>query len=113
MYENFDRITKLMAKYDVSYSLGDGLRPGCVADASDEAQFSELKTLGELTRQAWKDDVQVMIEGPGHVPMDKIKEQVDMEVANSATARRSMCSGRWSPTSLPVTTTSRRQLVRR
>jgi len=80
LYEHFDRITKLMAKYDVSYSLGDGLRPGCVADASDEAQFAELKTLGELTRQAWKDDVQVMIEGPGHVPMDKIKEQVDKEV---------------------------------
>ena len=54
-----------MAKYDVSYSLGDGLRPGCLADASDEAQFAELKTLGELTRQAWKSDVQVMIEGPG------------------------------------------------
>jgi phosphomethylpyrimidine synthase len=80
LYENFDRITKLMARYDVSYSLGDGLRPGCVADASDEAQFAELKTLGELARQAWKDDVQVMIEGPGHVPMDKIKEQVDKEV---------------------------------
>jgi phosphomethylpyrimidine synthase len=80
LYENFDRITKVMAKYDVSYSLGDGLRPGSVADASDEAQFAELKTLGELTRQAWKSDVQVMIEGPGHVPMDKIKEQVDKEV---------------------------------
>ncbi len=80
LYENFDRITKIMAKYDVSYSLGDGLRPGSVADASDEAQFAELKTLGELTRQAWKDDVQVMIEGPGHVPMDKIKEQVEKEV---------------------------------
>ena len=81
LYENFDRITKIMAKYDVSYSLGDGLRPGSVADASDEAQFAELKTLGELTRQAWKDDVQVMIEGPGHVPMDKIQEQVEKEVA--------------------------------
>src|ERR1700761_1750565 len=80
LYENIERITKIMAKYDVSYSLGDGLRPGSVADASDEAQFAELKTLGELTRQAWKDDVQVMIEGPGHVPMDKIKEQVDKEV---------------------------------
>src|SRR5215472_8424291 len=80
LYENFDRITKIMAKYDVSYSLGDGLRPGCVADASDEAQFAELKTLGELTRQAWKDDVQVMIEGPGHIPMDQIKLQVDKEV---------------------------------
>src|ERR1700753_1102504 len=80
LYEHFDRITKIMAKYDVSYSLGDGLRPGCVADASDEAQFAELKTLGELTRSAWQHDVQVMIEGPGHVPMDKIKEQVDKEV---------------------------------
>ena len=80
LYENFDRITKVMAKYDVSYSLGDGLRPGCIADASDEAQFSELKTLGELTAKAWESDVQVMIEGPGHVPLDKIKEQVDKEV---------------------------------
>ena len=80
LYENFDRITEVMAKYDVSYSLGDGLRPGCVADASDEAQFAELKTLGELTRDAWKSDVQVMIEGPGHVPIDKIKEQVEKEI---------------------------------
>ena len=80
LYERFDDITKIMAKYDVSYSLGDGLRPGCIADASDEAQFAELRTLGELTRQAWKSDVQVMIEGPGHVPLDKIKEQVDKEV---------------------------------
>ncbi len=80
LYENFDRITKVMAKYDVSYSLGDGLRPGCLADASDEAQFAELKTLGELTRVAWKSDVQVMIEGPGHIPMDQIKLQVDKEV---------------------------------
>ena len=80
LYENFDRITKVMAKYDVSYSLGDALRPGCLADASDEAQFAELKTLGELTRQAWKSDVQVMIEGPGHIPMDQIKMQVDKEV---------------------------------
>ncbi len=80
LYENFDRIVKIMAKYDVSFSLGDGLRPGCVADASDEAQFAELKTLGELTSKAWESDVQVMIEGPGHVPLDKIKEQVDKEV---------------------------------
>jgi phosphomethylpyrimidine synthase len=79
LYENFDRITKIMAKHDVSYSLGDGLRPGCIADASDEAQFAELKTLGELTKKAWEYDVQVMIEGPGHVPLDKIKEQVDLE----------------------------------
>ena len=80
LYENFDRIVKVMAKYDVSFSLGDGLRPGCVADASDEAQFAELKTLGELTSKAWEGDVQVMIEGPGHVPLNKIKEQVDKEV---------------------------------
>ena len=80
LYERFDDITKIMKKYDVSYSLGDGLRPGCVADASDEAQFAELRTLGELTRKAWQSDVQVMIEGPGHVPLDKIKEQVDKEV---------------------------------
>jgi len=80
LYEHFDRIVKVMAKYDVSFSLGDGLRPGSVADASDEAQFSELKTLGELTAKAWESDVQVMIEGPGHVPLDKIKEQVDKEV---------------------------------
>jgi phosphomethylpyrimidine synthase len=80
LYESFDDITKILAKYDVSYSLGDGLRPGCIADASDEAQYAELKTLGELTRAAWKYDVQTMIEGPGHVPLDKIKEQVEKEV---------------------------------
>src|SRR3954465_5561500 len=80
LYECFDDIVKIFKKYDVSFSLGDGLRPGCVADASDEAQFAELKTLGELTKKAWQEDVQVMIEGPGHVPMDKIKEQVEKEV---------------------------------
>jgi len=80
LYERFDDITKIFKKYDVSYSLGDGLRPGCVADASDEAQFAELRTLGELTKKAWEHDVQVMIEGPGHVPMDKIKEQVEKEM---------------------------------
>jgi phosphomethylpyrimidine synthase len=80
LYTHFEEICKIMAKYDVSFSLGDGLRPGCLADASDDAQFAELKTLGELTRIAWKYDVQVMIEGPGHVPLDKIKEQVDKEV---------------------------------
>jgi phosphomethylpyrimidine synthase len=80
LYERFDDISKIMKRYDVSYSLGDGLRPGCIADASDEAQFAELRTLGELTRRAWEHDVQVMIEGPGHVPLDKIKEQVDKEV---------------------------------
>jgi phosphomethylpyrimidine synthase len=80
LYEHFEDICKIFQKYDVSFSLGDGLRPGCIADASDEAQFAELKTLGELTSKAWKYDVQVMIEGPGHVPMDKIKEQVDKEI---------------------------------
>jgi phosphomethylpyrimidine synthase len=80
LYECFDDISKIMAKYDVTYSLGDGLRPGCLADASDEAQFAELRTLGELTKKAWERDVQVMIEGPGHVPLDKIKEQVDKEI---------------------------------
>ena len=79
LYECFEDICKIFKKYDVSFSLGDGLRPGCIADASDEAQFAELKTLGELTKVAWKHDVQVMIEGPGHIPMQKIKEQVDLE----------------------------------
>ena len=79
LYERFADICKIFAKHDVSFSLGDGLRPGCVADASDEAQFAELKTLGELTKKAWEYDVQVMIEGPGHVPLDKIKEQVEKE----------------------------------
>jgi phosphomethylpyrimidine synthase len=79
LYECFEDLCKIFKKYDVSFSLGDGLRPGCVADASDEAQFAELKTLGELTKIAWNHDVQVMIEGPGHVPLDKIKEQVDKE----------------------------------
>ncbi|MGZ4825161.1 MAG: phosphomethylpyrimidine synthase ThiC, partial [Terriglobales bacterium] len=80
LYERFEDIVKIFKKYDVSFSLGDGLRPGCVADASDEAQFAELKTLGELTMIAWKHDVQTMIEGPGHIPIDKIKEQVEKEV---------------------------------
>ena len=79
LYEHFDEICKIFQKYDVTFSLGDGLRPGCLADASDEAQFAELKTLGELTRQAWKYDVQVMVEGPGHIPMDQIQLQVEKE----------------------------------
>ncbi len=80
LYDRFVDICKIFQKYDVSFSLGDGLRPGCIADASDEAQFAELKVLGELTRKAWEYDVQVMIEGPGHIPMDQIKLQVDKEV---------------------------------
>ncbi len=79
LYEHFEEICKIFQKYDVSFSLGDGLRPGSLADASDDAQFAELKTLGELTRKAWEYDVQVMIEGPGHIPMDQIKLQVDKE----------------------------------
>src|SRR5213595_1436253 len=80
LYENIEKICEIFKKHDVSFSFGDGLRPGCIADASDEAQFAELKVLGELTKKAWEHDVQVMIEGPGHVPMDKIKEQVDKEM---------------------------------
>ncbi|HEV2299010.1 MAG TPA: phosphomethylpyrimidine synthase ThiC [Candidatus Acidoferrales bacterium] len=79
LYEHFDEICKIFKKHDVSFSLGDGLRPGSLADASDEAQFSELKVLGELTSKAWEHDVQVMIEGPGHIPMDQIELQVKKE----------------------------------
>jgi phosphomethylpyrimidine synthase len=81
LYERFDEITEIMQAYDIAYSLGDGLRPGSVADANDEAQFAELYTLGELTKRAWASDVQVMIEGPGHVPMHKIKENMDKQLA--------------------------------
>ena len=80
LYEHFDEITEIMKAYDIAYSLGDGLRPGSIADANDEAQFSELYTLGELTHRAWASDVQVMIEGPGHVPMHKIKENMDKQL---------------------------------
>ncbi|MBI2167849.1 MAG: phosphomethylpyrimidine synthase ThiC [Candidatus Omnitrophica bacterium] len=80
LYTHFDKICEIFRKYDVSFSLGDGLRPGCLADASDEAQFAELKVLGELTKKAWEQDVQVMIEGPGHVPMDQIKMNVEREI---------------------------------
>jgi phosphomethylpyrimidine synthase len=79
LYECFEDICRIFQKHDVSFSLGDGLRPGSLADASDEAQFAELKTLGELTRIAWKYDVQTMIEGPGHIPMDQIELQVQKE----------------------------------
>ncbi|MEL6238073.1 MAG: phosphomethylpyrimidine synthase ThiC, partial [Pseudomonadota bacterium] len=80
LYEHFDEITEICAAYDIAYSLGDGLRPGSIADANDEAQFAELYTLGELTKRAWAQDVQVMIEGPGHVPMHKIKENMDKQL---------------------------------
>jgi phosphomethylpyrimidine synthase len=86
LYENFDDLSKIFKKHDVSFSLGDGLRPGCLADASDEAQFAELNVLGELTRKAWEHDIQVMIEGPGHIPMDQIELQVkkEMELCHEA-----------------------------
>ena len=80
LYEHFDEICDICNKYDVSFSLGDGLRPGSIADANDEAQFAELKTLGDLTKIAWKKDCQVMIEGPGHVAMHKIKENMDKQL---------------------------------
>ena len=80
LYTHFEDICDIMKKYDVAFSLGDGLRPGSIADANDEAQLGELKTLGELTKIAWKHDVQVIIEGPGHVPMDKIKENMNMQL---------------------------------
>ena len=80
LYERFDEICDLMRKYDVSFSLGDGLRPGSIADANDRAQFAELETLGELTQIAWKKGCQVMIEGPGHVPMHKIKINMDKQL---------------------------------
>ncbi len=80
LYTHFEEICEIMKAYDVAFSLGDGLRPGCVADANDAAQFGELETLGELTKIAWRHDVQVMIEGPGHVPMQMIKENMDKEL---------------------------------
>ena len=80
LYTHFEDICEIMKAYDVAFSLGDGLRPGCIADANDAAQFGELDTLGELTQIAWKHDVQVMIEGPGHVPMHLIKENMDRQL---------------------------------
>ncbi|OKL35802.1 phosphomethylpyrimidine synthase ThiC [Domibacillus mangrovi] len=80
LYTHFEEICEILKAYDISISLGDGLRPGSIADANDEAQFAELETLGELTKIAWKHDVQVMIEGPGHVPLHKIKENIDKEI---------------------------------
>ena len=86
LYSHFEEICEIMKAYDVSFSLGDGLRPGSIADANDEAQFSELKTLGELTKIAWRHDVQTMIEGPGHIPMHMIKENVDLEMKECSEA---------------------------
>ncbi|MFF5291643.1 phosphomethylpyrimidine synthase ThiC [Paractinoplanes globisporus] len=96
LYENFEELCRIFAEYDITFSLGDGLRPGSIADANDEAQFAELRTLGELTHLAWEHDVQVMVEGPGHVPMHKIKENVDLQV--------SLCGGAPFYTLGPLTT---------
>lgn len=86
LYTHFEEICEIMKAYDVAFSLGDGLRPGSIADANDAAQFAELETLGELTQIAWKHDVQVMIEGPGHVPMHMIKENMDKQLATCGEA---------------------------
>src|SRR5215204_5710543 len=86
LYDHFEDICEIMKAYDVAFSLGDGLRPGCIADANDAAQFGELETLGELTKIAWKHDVQTMIEGPGHVPMQMIKENMDKQLAECGEA---------------------------
>jgi len=86
LYERFEDICDIMKAYDVAFSLGDGLRPGCIADANDAAQFGELETLGELTKIAWKHDVQTMIEGPGHVPMQLIRENMDKQLAECGEA---------------------------
>lgn len=86
LYTHFEEICEIMKAYDVSFSLGDGLRPGSIYDANDEAQFAELKTLGELTQIAWKHDVQCMIEGPGHVPMHLIKENMDLQLEHCGEA---------------------------
>jgi phosphomethylpyrimidine synthase len=80
LYTHFDELCEIMSSHDVSFSLGDGLRPGCIADANDEAQFAELRTLGELTQKAWNNDVQVMIEGPGHVPMNLLEENMNKQL---------------------------------
>ncbi len=86
LYTHFEEICEIMKRYDVAFSLGDGLRPGSIADANDEAQFAELETLGELTKIAWEHDVQVMVEGPGHVPMQLIKENMDKQLSTCGEA---------------------------
>jgi phosphomethylpyrimidine synthase len=115
LYTHFEEICEIMKAYDVSFSLGDGLRPGSLADANDEAQFAELKVLGELTKIAWKHDVQVMIEGPGHIPMHLIKENVERELKEcheapfySTERRCSATSPRRSTSAFPTATTSSR-----
>ena len=107
LYERFEEICDIMRAYDVSFSLGDGLRPGSIADANDRAQFAELETLGELTKIAWERGCQVMIEGPGHVPMHKIKVNVEKQLADMRRGAVLHARARSSPTSRPATTTSR------
>ena len=107
LYTHFRDICEVMKRYDISFSLGDGLRPGSIADANDEAQFAELETQGELTRIAWEYDIQVMNEGPGHIPMHQIKENVDKQMALCQEAPF-YTLGPSPPTSPRVTTTSPR-----
>ena len=105
LYTHFEDICEIMKAYDVAFSLGDGLRPGCLADANDKAQFAELETLGELTKIAWEHDCQVMIEGPGHVPMQLIKENMDKELQDCYEDLFTPW-GHLLPILLPVMTTS-------
>jgi hypothetical protein len=107
LYTHFDELCEIFAKYDVAFSLGDGLRPGATADANDAAQFAELDTLAELTQRAWEYDVQVMVEGPGHIPFHLVRRTLDAS-RSSARGARSTRWARWSPTSPPATTTSPR-----
>ncbi|EGW52993.1 phosphomethylpyrimidine synthase [endosymbiont of Tevnia jerichonana (vent Tica)] len=111
LYTHFEDICEIMKAYDVAFSLGDGLRPGCLADANDAAQFGELEALGELTKIAWKHDVQVMIEGPGHVPMQMIKKTWTRSWP-TVSRRRFIPSAHWSPISPPATITSAQASVR-
>ncbi len=112
LYTHFDQIIEIFKKYDVSFSLGDSLRPGCTHDASDDAQFSELKTLGQLTRRAWEHDVQVMVEGLGHVPMDQIEFNVKKQMEDCSEAPFYVLDP-WLRILPPVMTTLRQLLGRR
>ena len=105
LYENYDRLLAIAREYDVTLSLGDGLRPGCLADATDRAQLHELKVLGELTKRAWAQGVQVMVEGPGHLPLPRFRK-TSASSRNTAATPPFTSWGRWSPTWLRATTTS-------
>ena len=112
LYTHFDDLCDIMRQYDVTWSLGDSLRPGCIADASDAAQFAELKTLGELTRRAWARGCQVMVEGPGHVPMDQIAMNMEKQAVECRRGPVLRARARSSPTSPRATTTSPRPSAR-